>query len=346
MAGTTCWNCRNRVSGAVCPTCGAQQAMSALPVPYHPQNPPEQPSGGQTSTSVRQGPPIYVPGGQPGVRDYVAQEAINARYAQQSQRRAAGPPLERQRQPSGSPGADWQQPVALLGPPADAQARQTCWRCRATIRGAICDMCGASQEVSERTRAPSLGGYVPQARQPFTTLPPPPEAMPSAVSGAGKARTAVAQGSPALPLHDLLLALLGGVVCGVLGALFWAYLVNASGVDLRFFNFALGFLVGVGVLVGANGERHPAIIILAAVLGLGSYMLALYFQLSLQVSPPLLDGSQSHNFFALSLGDFPAALGEELNGHVILWVYLFLVPFFAAGTIFKWSRPRASREGL
>lgn len=144
-------------------------------------------------------------------------------------------------------------------------------------------------------------------------------------------------------LSDLLLATLGGTVCGILGALFWAYLVSATGVDLRFFNFALGFLVGVGVLVGANGERHPTIVLLAAVLGLGSYLLALYFQLSLLVSP-LLDGGRSHNFFALPLGDFPAALIEEMNAHVILWVYLFLVPFFAAGTIYRWSRPKASNR--
>jgi hypothetical protein len=220
---------------------------------------------------------------------------------------------------------------------------QTCWRCRATIRGEICDMCGAAQADAGQGGAPLFGGYTSRGMPGFTTLPPRPEEVPSALPGVRRAQTAAAQGSPPLPMSDLLLALLGGVVCGALGALFWAYLETASGADLRFFNFALGFLVGAGVLIGAYGERHMALVILAAVLGLGTYLLALYFRFSLEVSPLLADGSRAHNFFALPLGAFPGALWEELKGAPILWLHFLLVPFFAAGTIFKWSRPRASQ---
>src|SRR5262249_46817797 len=101
------------------------------------------------SMSVRQEMPMYVPGGQPGVRDFVAQDAINAMYAQGRQpptgsypMGAASQPYSTPNQPYGTPGqpygaagqqssapsgapgssAGWQQPVALIGAPASEQA--------------------------------------------------------------------------------------------------------------------------------------------------------------------------------------------------------------------------------
>jgi hypothetical protein len=155
-----------------------------------------------------------------------------------------------------------------------------------------------------------------------------------------------AERPPGPSAGDFLQSLVGGVVCGLLVALLWSYFVTASGADLRFFNFALGFLVGVGVLVGANGERSKPMVILAAALGLGTYLLALYFQLSLQLSPPQFDGSKSYHFFTLPLAEFPGLLWDELTKNFYLLLYLFLVPFFAAGTIHQWSRPRPARGGL
>ncbi len=286
MAVTTCWNCRNPVSGAVCPTCGAQQAMSAPPMPPYPPNPPAQPSVSQASMSVRQGPPMYVPGGQPGVRDYEAQDAINARYAQRGQPPAGsypmggqpygasgpfyGPPGQQPYGPNGAAGG-WQQPVALIGQPAGAQPA---------------------------TGAPAT----------------------SAAAGFGL---------------RVVLAAVSGFIAAVLGALVWAFLLNATKTNYYILGVLLGFVVAIGVLLGARNQRHLVFVALAGVLGLLCFGMALYFRLSLAYSDSL---------FGLPFSDFSPALKDYLSNNPINYLNFAAVPLVAIIATYRGFHPRVARR--
>lgn len=233
--------------------------------------------------SVRQGPPMYVPGGQPGVRDYEAQDAINARYAQRRQPPAGSYPMGGQEQPYGASGppygapgqqpygapygpdgaaGGWQPPVALIGQPAGAQ--------------------------------PEMG------------------APASAAAGFGM---------------RVGLAALFGFIAAVLGALVWAFLLNLTKTNFYILGVLLGFVVAIGVLLGARNQRHIVFVALAGVLGLLCFVMALYFRLSLAVAP--LIGASSINVFALPFGDFSPILKDYLSDNPINYLNFVAVPLVA-----------------
>jgi hypothetical protein len=298
MAVTTCWNCRNPVSGAVCPTCGAQQTSNiptqmpsyAQNAPTHlsvnpqnaptqisanPQNMPTQPSVGQASASYRQ-QPMYVPGGQPGVRNYVAQNAITPTYGPGAQPPASTSPLSGPAQPYGAPaqqygapGAGWQQPGAMPGQPMGMQAGM---------------------------RAPA------------------------ASSGMGQ---------------QVAMAAIYGVVASIVGALIWAFFLNITKLNISYLAIGLGFLVGLGVLMGSRGQRHVVFMVLAGVLGLLSFVLALYFRLSLR---------DFSSLFGLPFSFFSDDLKGYLSDNPINYIYFVAVPLTAILTTVGRTAQRVRRR--
>lgn len=253
MAVATCWNCRNPVSGAVCPTCGAQQAMSA---PGYPPSAPAQPSVSQASVSYRQDAPMYGQG-QPSAPNY---------------------PMGGQGQPYGGQGygAGWQQPGANWQQPMGMQAGM---------------------------RAPA------------------------ASAGMGQ---------------QVLLAALYGAVAAVVGALIWAFFLNITKLNISYLAIGLGFLVGIGVVLGSRGQRHMVYMVLAGVLGLLSFVLALYFRISLIVAPIL--GDSSANVFALPFGDFSEFVKLYLKENPINYIYFVAVLLVAVLTTVGRTAQRMARR--
>lgn len=231
---------------------------------------------------------MYVPGGQPGVRDYEAQDAINARYAQRRQPPAGsypmggqpygasgpyyGPPEQQYDAPYGPDGAagGWQQPVALIGQPAGAQPAMS---------------------------APA-----------------------SAAAGFGL---------------RVVLAALFGFIAAVLSALVWAFLLNLTKTNFYILGVLLGFVVAIGVLLGARNQRHIVFITLAGVLGLLCFVMALYFRLSLAYTDSLL---------GLPFSDFSPALKGYLSDNPINYLNFVAVPLVAIIATYRGFHQRVARR--
>ena len=95
----------------------------------------------------------------------------------------------------------------------------------------------------------------------------------------------------------------------------------------------LGILVGGGVLLGARGQRnHIVLAVLAAVLGLFSFFLALYFRVSLAYADALGSGMN----VALPIGDFfDGLMGDYLQTNPINYIFFLVVPLIAGITAFR-----------
>ena len=132
----------------------------------------------------------------------------------------------------------------------------------------------------------------------------------------------------------LVLALVGGLVGCVVGALIWAAVLQLTRYNISYIAIGLGFLVGAGVAFGARGRFHLVLALLAGVLGLFSFLLALYFRLGFAVSDAL---GQGLNPFALPLGDFFDALKIYLSDNPINYIFFVLVPFTAILTTYRLS---------
>jgi len=129
------------------------------------------------------------------------------------------------------------------------------------------------------------------------------------------------------------MAFVGGVVAAVVGALVWAFIGHYTN---TVFGFLLGIVVGLGVWLGARGYRHIALAVLAAVLGLCSLLLGIYFLSSLDFASATGEGSA--NIFALPIDLFLNNLGDFFKAAPILYVYLVVVPLLAAASTYRGRR--------
>ena len=129
------------------------------------------------------------------------------------------------------------------------------------------------------------------------------------------------------------MALVGGVIAAVVGALVWAYIGHYANTLI---GFLLGAVVGLGVWLGARGYRHIALAGLAAVLGLFSLFLGLYFLVSLDYADAI--GSGSANIFALPIDLFFSHLGDFFSAEPYLYLLLVVVPLLAGATTYRRRR--------
>ena len=89
------------------------------------------------------------------------------------------------------------------------------------------------------------------------------------------------------------------------------------------------------MLLGSRGQRNILLAGLAAVLGLFSFFLALYFRLSLAYAGVLGLGM---NVGALPFGDFFDTLKLYLQDNPINYIYFVVVPLIAGATAFRGGR--------
>jgi hypothetical protein len=140
-------------------------------------------------------------------------------------------------------------------------------------------------------------------------------------------------GQTALLALPLVLALVGGLVGVVLGALAWAFFLQFTKTNFFFLGVLPGLIVGFGVLLGSGWQRRQILLaLLAAVLGLLSFGLGLYFRVSLLVAGVLGEGT---NLFALPFGDFFDVVKLYLQDNPINYINFALVPLFAAIAAFN-----------
>ncbi len=140
------------------------------------------------------------------------------------------------------------------------------------------------------------------------------------------------------------LGTLGGLVGGAIGAALWAVILNLTRVNISYLAIGLGFLVGVGVALGARGRFDIGLSLFSGVLGLVSFFLALYFRLSLalssQESSTMPFTLSLKGFFTLSLNDFLTVLGSYLERNPINFLYFVLIPLVAMGTAYRYINGR------
>jgi hypothetical protein len=183
---------------------------------------------------------------------------------------------------------------------------------------------------------PPMPGYAQQGYQqgypqPGYQPPMPGQAYPGA-QPVGPNMTANAGPSAGLVVGALLLPLVGGGIAAIIGALIWAFFLESTKTNYTFLGLGLGLLVGIGVVLGAGGRRNGLLAIIAGVLGLLSFFLALYFRLSLATADFFGEGT---NLFALPFGNFFDVLNQYLQDNPINYLYFVLVPLIAAGTALR-----------
>jgi len=178
--------------------------------------------------------------------------------------------------------------------------------------------------------APGQAGWQGYPQQPGYQ---PPSAYQQQQAALGMTPAAAPARQAALLALPLLLALVGGLVGVVLGALAWAFFLQFTKTNFFFLGALPGLIVGFGVLIGSGFQRRSVLLaVLGAVLGLVSFILALYFRLSLLLADDLSEGT---NLFALPIGDFFDTLKIYLQDNPLNYVNFALVPLFAAITAFN-----------
>lgn len=266
MAMATCWNCGARVAGPTCQMCGAAQQ-----------------AGGA------EGPPAYVPGGQP----VVSQASMSVRSPQPT----AGSDY--------ASGSQYQYPSA-----------------------------GQAGGWQGQPPMPGQGGWQGNPQQGYRQQPgyPPPGSQPpsayqqqQAYRGAQPAGPAVRQRAVLDPM-GLVLGLVCGTVGGIIGAIIWAAVLNLTNYNLSLIAVVLGWLVGFAVLLGARGQRHFVLAIVAGAVGLASFFFALYLRVSYW---------EGLGFTGLPIGNFTSAMSDYLHTNPFNYVYFVLVPLIAAGTTLR-----------
>jgi hypothetical protein len=259
-----------------------------------------------------QGAPSYAPGGQP----VVSQAAMSVRAPQQMAGTSSTAGSQYPYSPAGQ-ASGWQTQQAAPG-------QASGWQAQPSMPGQ------AGWQGSQQPGYPQQGYQQPSAEQ-----------QRQAYLGMQPAAPAVSRKAGLDPMA-LLLGLAGGVVGGIIGAIIWAFILQLTKTNISFIAVGLGFLVGLGVLLGARGQRHLVLAVLAGVLGLLSFFLALYFRLSLALADVLGQGT---SLFALPFGDFSDILKLYLQDNPINYLYFVLVPLIAAGTAFGGlNRSRAVRR--
>ena len=177
---------------------------------------------------------------------------------------------------------------------------------------------------------PYVPGGQPQNLPPPQMMGPPPFAPVNPPAMQSPSRWAESLSGP--------LALLGGVIFGVVGAAIWGFLVDTTQHNFSYLAFVLGILVGLGVALGARGYHDIGLSLFAGGLSLLVFFLAMYFRLSLSYSHVV---GENANFFALSFDDYINAVGDYMTAVPINFLNLVLVPLAAMGTAYRYiSRGR------
>ncbi len=315
MAIAICWNCGATLKGPKCQMCGAAQTASGASGAA----PGGQPIVSQASMSVRPPQPpansVYQPGGQyppaaqPGAwqnQPTVQGQAPGWQGQATIQSQAPGWQGYQQpqgyAQPQGYPQPGYQQPM--------------------------------SSAASYQQSMPGAAGYQQPMPGPAGYQQPMPGPAYGAYGPAAPVFQPVARARGPSQAQSLLLAALGGLVGGIIGAIIWAFVLQLTKTNISYVAIGLGFLVGLGVMLGARGRFHVLLLVLAGVLGLLAFFLALYFRLSLLIS------GEGNNLFALPLGNFFSVLGQYLQDNPINYIYFAAVPLIAILTPFRMRRRR------
>ena len=330
MAATTCWNCGARSVGPKCQWCGAAQTPDApqgsapyaanapqRPASSGPGAPPGQPFTSQASMSVPPPQPMGGAGAPSGGQFQTPAPGQSADW--QNQRTVLSQPPGWQSSPiiPGQPGG-WQS-APQPGYPQPQPGQSGNWQAQPTVAGQI----GGWQPPQA---APGQGGWQGAQSPPGYQQPLPGQVYPGMPPGASAARP-----KSGLDSTSLLFGVGGGLVGGIIGALIWAFILEATKTNISYIAIGLGFLVGLGVQLGARKPRNMGLALLGGALGLLAFFLALYFRLSLAIADGLGEGT---NLFALPFGDFFNVLGLYLQDNAINYIYFVLVPLIAAGTAY------------
>jgi hypothetical protein len=125
------------------------------------------------------------------------------------------------------------------------------------------------------------------------------------------------------------LAVIGGLVGSVIGAVVWAAIALIGNVEIGYVAILVGFLAGLGVKIGAGGARSRQLQILAVVLAVAGLFFAKYAM----VAGVVAREADISPFSPLIASIFTEALGEMLSPFDILWL------IFAIGAAWKVPAP-------
>ncbi len=297
MAIATCWNCGAGLNGPRCQWCGAAQT-------------PEAAQGSSSRASAPQAPASsYGPGASAGqLTGWQNQRTI----ASQPEGWQASPTIPGQMSgwQAQPPAQGYQQPMP--GQPGDWQAQPT-----------MASQPGGWQ--ASQAAPGQMGGWQSQPLQGYQPSPGYQQPMPGPVYPGMQPAASAARPKARSDAASLLLGLVGGLIGGIIGALIWAAILNATNFNISYIAIGLGILVGYGVALGTHGQVTTLPVILAGVLGLLAFFLALYFRVSYW---------EGYGFAGLPLGDFTSAMGDYLQANPLNYLYFVLVPLMAAGAAY------------
>lgn len=141
-------------------------------------------------------------------------------------------------------------------------------------------------------------------------------------------RSAVPAASQTATLNPvaLLLGVAGGTVGGLVGGVIWAAVLNLTNYNVYYLAILIGILAGAGVALGARGQNRIVLAVIAAVVGLLTFLVALYLRVSYW---------ERLSFTGLPIGDFTRAMGDYLQTNPINYIFFLGVPLIAAITAFR-----------
>jgi hypothetical protein len=119
-------------------------------------------------------------------------------------------------------------------------------------------------------------------------------------------------------------AIAGGAIAGTIGALVWAGIALFTGYELGWIAWAVGGLVGFGVLVGSAGEKSSASGVVAVVLAVLTLLGAKYVTVQMllgddaQITEAFVSGLQDDELVVSYLADDVAAQFAD-EGRAVNW---------------------------
>jgi hypothetical protein len=129
-------------------------------------------------------------------------------------------------------------------------------------------------------------------------------------------------------LGSLLPAMVGGVIGAVIGGVVWGLIATATGYEIGWIAWGVGWLAGVGVVLFAGGRRGrplQLVAVAAAVLGL---LIGKYFTFVAALKQYLgeelgVEAVAEMSMFSVGVIQmFGASLTVMVNGFDLLWIFL------------------------
>jgi hypothetical protein len=138
-------------------------------------------------------------------------------------------------------------------------------------------------------------------------------------------------------------AIAGAVAGALIGAVLWAVIVVVTDYEVGFVALAVGWLAGMGAVVGAGGKKGRPLQVVAALSSVLGLVLGKYFTFAHFLKEYVADGDEMSYFDSRIIDYFVDHPEEMFSGFDILWLVLAIGVAFKVPASTKVSMSRRRR---